>query len=266
MCTMYIYRSRDGQTLVVSSSDGYCTFLLFSPGELGTPLSQDELRPDAVKSVQVSAGDGRVAETGNRPSGDNRNGSKGGRKENDSGEGEQVDMATTSNHEGPLNLMQLGTTQPNSIDTEQGNVTMDTSNEVKSHTQSSCCTVLQEEIAEPMDGVVKPLEVSKEGGVVGNPLEVSKEGGVVGNPLEVSKEGGVVGNPLEVSKEGGVVGNPLEVSKEGGVVGKPLEDSKEGGVAKPRRVQFVTLSTFNTTSLSTTGSEHKSPSSIVELD
>lgn len=33
-------RSRDGSFLAVSSTDGYCSFLCFSPGELGTPLKE----------------------------------------------------------------------------------------------------------------------------------------------------------------------------------------------------------------------------------
>lgn len=33
-------RSRDGSFLAVSSTDGYCSFLSFSPGELGTPLKE----------------------------------------------------------------------------------------------------------------------------------------------------------------------------------------------------------------------------------
>ncbi|CAB1419808.1 unnamed protein product [Pleuronectes platessa] len=32
--------SRDGSFLAVSSTDGYCSFLTFSPGELGTPLKE----------------------------------------------------------------------------------------------------------------------------------------------------------------------------------------------------------------------------------
>lgn len=34
------FRSRDGSFLAVSSTDGYCSFLTFSPGELGTPLKE----------------------------------------------------------------------------------------------------------------------------------------------------------------------------------------------------------------------------------
>lgn len=37
-CTLF--RSRDGSFLAVSSTDGYCSFLSFSPGELGTPLKE----------------------------------------------------------------------------------------------------------------------------------------------------------------------------------------------------------------------------------
>lgn len=32
-----LHRSSDGQTLVISSQDGYCSIVAFSPGELGTP-------------------------------------------------------------------------------------------------------------------------------------------------------------------------------------------------------------------------------------
>lgn len=35
-----LHRSRDGSFLAVSSTDGYCSFLCFSPGELGTPLKE----------------------------------------------------------------------------------------------------------------------------------------------------------------------------------------------------------------------------------
>uniref|UniRef100_A0A3B4A585 Chromatin assembly factor 1 subunit B n=1 Tax=Periophthalmus magnuspinnatus TaxID=409849 RepID=A0A3B4A585_9GOBI len=35
--------SRDGSFLAVSSTDGYCSFLSFSPGELGTPLKEPPL-------------------------------------------------------------------------------------------------------------------------------------------------------------------------------------------------------------------------------
>lgn len=33
-------RSHDGSFLAVASTDGYCSFLCFSPGELGTPLKE----------------------------------------------------------------------------------------------------------------------------------------------------------------------------------------------------------------------------------
>lgn len=35
-----LFRSRDGSFLAVSSTDGYCSFLSFSPGELGTALKE----------------------------------------------------------------------------------------------------------------------------------------------------------------------------------------------------------------------------------
>ncbi|KAK7939248.1 hypothetical protein WMY93_002574 [Mugilogobius chulae] len=37
---LYDTQSRDGSFLAVSSTDGYCSFLSFSPGELGTPLKE----------------------------------------------------------------------------------------------------------------------------------------------------------------------------------------------------------------------------------
>ena len=39
------HRSNDGQTLVITSSDGYCSLVYFELGELGTPLPQDQLPP-----------------------------------------------------------------------------------------------------------------------------------------------------------------------------------------------------------------------------
>ena len=38
-----IFRSSDGQILVVSSTDGYCTIVRFDGGELGVPLTDSEL-------------------------------------------------------------------------------------------------------------------------------------------------------------------------------------------------------------------------------
>ncbi|XP_061082625.1 chromatin assembly factor 1 subunit B [Conger conger] len=58
--------SRDGSFLAVSSTDGYCSFLSFSPGELGTPLKQrpvlQTLTPSSVpeKKGKKAAG-GRTA-------------------------------------------------------------------------------------------------------------------------------------------------------------------------------------------------------------
>lgn len=40
MCLCFLFRSGDGSFLAVSSTDGYCSFLSFSPGELGTPLKE----------------------------------------------------------------------------------------------------------------------------------------------------------------------------------------------------------------------------------
>ena len=38
-----IFRSSDGQILVISSTDGYCTIVRFDSGELGVPLTNSEL-------------------------------------------------------------------------------------------------------------------------------------------------------------------------------------------------------------------------------
>lgn len=45
-------RSRDGSFLAVSSTDGYCSFLSFSPGELGTPLKE----PPALEVFAPNSG------------------------------------------------------------------------------------------------------------------------------------------------------------------------------------------------------------------
>lgn len=39
LCTLF-HRSRDGSFLAVSSTDGYCSFVSFEEGELGTPLKE----------------------------------------------------------------------------------------------------------------------------------------------------------------------------------------------------------------------------------
>lgn len=44
-----MHRSNDGLTLVITSSDGYCTVVCFEPGELGTPLPTDQLPPVILK-------------------------------------------------------------------------------------------------------------------------------------------------------------------------------------------------------------------------
>ena len=44
-----VHRSNDGLTLVITSSDGYCTVVCFEPGELGTPLPTDQLPPVVLK-------------------------------------------------------------------------------------------------------------------------------------------------------------------------------------------------------------------------
>ena len=44
-----MHRSNDGLTLVITSSDGYCTVACFEPGELGTPLPTDQLPPVVLK-------------------------------------------------------------------------------------------------------------------------------------------------------------------------------------------------------------------------
>ena len=45
------HRSNDGLTLVITSSDGYCTLVCFEPRELGTPLSTDQ-QPSVVLKQQ----------------------------------------------------------------------------------------------------------------------------------------------------------------------------------------------------------------------
>uniref|UniRef100_A0A3Q2XJ08 Chromatin assembly factor 1 subunit B n=1 Tax=Haplochromis burtoni TaxID=8153 RepID=A0A3Q2XJ08_HAPBU len=45
--------SRDGSFLAVSSTDGYCSFLSFSPGELGTPLKEPPILEVFVPSSGV---------------------------------------------------------------------------------------------------------------------------------------------------------------------------------------------------------------------
>jgi len=42
-------RSSDGQTLVASSSDGYCTIVRFDDSELGAPLANNELPVGVTK-------------------------------------------------------------------------------------------------------------------------------------------------------------------------------------------------------------------------
>lgn len=44
--------SKDGQHLIATSKDGYCTMLEFAPGELGEPLEHDCL-PPVVAKVQT---------------------------------------------------------------------------------------------------------------------------------------------------------------------------------------------------------------------
>jgi len=44
-------RSEDGQILVVSSSDGYCTVVRFDSGELGVPLPNSELPVKARRVI-----------------------------------------------------------------------------------------------------------------------------------------------------------------------------------------------------------------------
>lgn len=40
---IYVFRSSDGRLLVVSSTDGYCSFIKFEEGELGVPISFDPI-------------------------------------------------------------------------------------------------------------------------------------------------------------------------------------------------------------------------------
>jgi chromatin assembly factor 1 subunit B len=48
-------RSKDGQTLVISSQDGYCSIVAFDPLELGTPYSGPSPLPSVshVPSAQI---------------------------------------------------------------------------------------------------------------------------------------------------------------------------------------------------------------------
>ena len=48
-------RSEDGQILVVSSSDGYCTVVRFDSGELGVPLPNSELPAKARRVILNNA-------------------------------------------------------------------------------------------------------------------------------------------------------------------------------------------------------------------
>ena len=41
--------SKDGQHLIATSKDGYCTMLEFAPGELGEPLEHECLPPVVAK-------------------------------------------------------------------------------------------------------------------------------------------------------------------------------------------------------------------------
>ena len=38
-----MFRSSDGRLLVISSTDGYCSFIKFDEGELGTPINFDPI-------------------------------------------------------------------------------------------------------------------------------------------------------------------------------------------------------------------------------
>lgn len=47
--------SRDGRFLAVSSYDGYCSLAAFAPGELGEPLSAEELPPKVAAALRRPA-------------------------------------------------------------------------------------------------------------------------------------------------------------------------------------------------------------------
>ena len=49
-----IFRSSDGQILVISSTDGYCTIIRFDNGELGVPLIDSELPIGARRTASTN--------------------------------------------------------------------------------------------------------------------------------------------------------------------------------------------------------------------
>ena len=71
-------RCKDGAALVVSSSDGYCSFVMFEPGELGEPhipdtgshqqateevCTEKEMLPDCAPPTQLAQGAGSLPPT-----------------------------------------------------------------------------------------------------------------------------------------------------------------------------------------------------------
>ena len=48
-------RSADGQTLVVSSQDGYCSLITFDPNELGTPYTGEMAKPPVAQAAAQAA-------------------------------------------------------------------------------------------------------------------------------------------------------------------------------------------------------------------
>ena len=49
---LYLFRSHDGRLLVISSTDGYCTVVTFSEGELGTPYHKQTLHVQTLGEMQ----------------------------------------------------------------------------------------------------------------------------------------------------------------------------------------------------------------------
>lgn len=43
LVTSLLFRSSDGKYVVISSTDGYCSFVKFDDGELGTPILYDPI-------------------------------------------------------------------------------------------------------------------------------------------------------------------------------------------------------------------------------
>ena len=52
---VFLCRSSDGCTLVTSSTDGYCTIVTFTEGEIGTPYIDEESQASQCAGDQVWA-------------------------------------------------------------------------------------------------------------------------------------------------------------------------------------------------------------------